>query len=139
MSDQIPPRHSLIKSLWNRLLGDRGERLAADFLRKRGMKVLFRGYRTSQGEVDLICRDGGTIVFVEVKARQRGCPAEAVNRAKQRKLTLAAVHFLKRHHLLETSSRFDVVAITWPDGQAPRQIEYFANAFEAVGVGQLFY
>ena len=102
------------------------------------MKVLVRGYRTSQGEVDLICRDGNQVVFVEVKSRKQGHPAEAVNLSKQRKLTLTAVHFLKRYQLLESPARFDVVAITWPEGDSPRLIEHFINAFDPVGRWQLF-
>ena len=112
--------------------------MASRFLRKQGMKVLVKGYRTTQGEVDLICRDGAQVVFVEVKTRKQGCPAEAVNFAKQRRLTLAALHFLKKHRLLEAACRFDVVAITWPEGDIPSRIEHFPAAFEAVGRWQLF-
>ena len=132
------PDRSVFRRLWSRWLGRRGEQEAARFLRRQGMKVLIRGYRTTQGEVDLICRDGDRVVFVEVKTRQHGHPAEAVNLAKERRLTLAALHFLRRYHLLETPCRFDVVAITWPQGKIPSQIEHFPGAFEAVGVGQFF-
>ncbi len=128
----------IVRAIRNRWLGDQGEREAARFLRARGLKVLLRGYRTDHGEVDLIARDGGTLVFVEVKARRRGEPAEAVTPEKQRRLTLAALHFLKRHGLLEQPCRFDVVAIVWPEGSQPASIEHFRNAFEAVGKGQLF-
>ena len=78
------------------------------------------------------------MVFVEVKTRKQGHPAEAVNLEKQRRLTLSAVHFLKRHGLLETAGRFDVVAITWPDGNSPPLIEHIPNAFEPVGRWQFF-
>ena len=139
LTDKSLAKPSVIRALWSRWLGDRGERTAARFLRKQGMRVILRGYRTSQGEVDLICRDGNCLVFVEVKSRKRGHPAEAVDQNKQRKLTLAAVHFLKRHGLLETSSRFDVVAITWPEQDLPCFIEHFPNAFDAVGKGQMFH
>ncbi len=126
------------RAFWNRWLGDRGEREAARFLKRLGVRVLMRGYRTGQGEVDLICRDGETLVFVEVKARRTGQPAEAVTPEKQRRLTLAALHFLKTHDLLEQRCRFDVVAIVWPEGRRPASIEHFRDAFEAVGRGQLF-
>ena len=138
MSDAKAAKPSVLRSLWNRWLGDRGERTAAEYLRRRGFRVLVRSYRTAQGEVDLICRDGDVVVFVEVKARKRGHPAEAVDRQKQRRLTLAALHFLKRHGLLEARARFDVVAITWPEGGTPSRIEHLPNAFEAAGDGQLF-
>lgn len=133
-----PLNRWLRRSIWSRWLGDRGERVAAQFLRRRGMKVLVRGYRTTQGEVDLICRDGDRVVFVEVKTRKQGHPAEAVDLVKQRRLTLAALHFLKRFRLLEAACRFDVVAITWPEGSVPRLVEHFPNAFDAVGTGQMF-
>ena len=131
--------HPLVRAFWNRWLGDQGEREAARFLRRKGLRVLLRGYRTAQGEVDLIARDGDTLVFVEVKSRRRGTPAEAVTPEKQRRLTLAGLHFLKKHGLLETPCRFDVVAIVWPEGQRrPDSIEHLTHAFEAVGRGQLY-
>ncbi len=127
-----------LRAFLSRLLGDRGERAAARFLKKRGMRVLRRGWRTTRGELDLIVRDGDTLVFVEVKTRRRGEPAEAVTVEKQRRLTLAALQFLKRHDLLEQRCRFDVVAILWPDDGAEPQIEHYRNAFEAHGRGQMF-
>ena len=129
---------SIVRTFWNRLLGDRGERAAARFLRRRGLRVLLRGYRTRSGEIDLIARDGETLVFVEVKARRQGVPAEAVTAEKQRRITLAALQFLRKHHLLDVRSRFDIVAIVWPDERGQPQIEHIPNAFEAVGRGQMF-
>ena len=129
---------SPIRNLWSRLLGDRGERAAARYLRRRGLRVLARGYRTRYGEIDLIARDGDTLVFVEVKARRRGVPAEAVTAEKQRRITLAALHFLRRYGLLEVRCRFDIVAIVWPDGRGEPEIQHIPNAFEAVGRGQMF-
>ena len=128
----------IVRAFWSRWLGDRGEREAARILRRAGLRVLIRGYRTDQGEVDLIARDGDTLVFVEVKSRSRGEPAEAVTLEKQRRLTLAALHFLKRHNLLEQPCRFDVVAIVWPEGRQPASVEHIRDAFEAVGRGQMF-
>jgi putative endonuclease len=128
----------MMDSLWNRLLGQRGERAAALFLRRQGLRVLVRGYRTRTGEIDLIAREGETLVFVEVKARRQGVPAEAVTPEKQRRITLAALHFLHRYELLEVRSRFDVVSIIWPDDRRPPQVEHIRNAFEAVGRGQMF-
>lgn len=122
----------------SRLLGERGERLAARHLKRQGMRVLLRGYRTEQGEIDLIARDGDVLVFVEVKARRKGVPAEAVTLEKQRRLTNVSMQFLRRYDLLEVRSRFDVIAIVWPDDHTPPQIEHFKNAFEPVGRGQMF-
>ena len=129
---------SIVRAFLNRLLGERGERAAARYLRRQGMRVLYRGYRTRWGEIDLIARDGDTLVFVEVKARRRGVPAEAITPEKERRLTLAALHFLRKHRLLEERSRFDIVAIVWPDDRSAPRIEHIRNAFEAVGRGQMF-
>lgn len=127
-----------LRAWLNRMLGDRGERLASRYLRSQGLRIITRGYWTSQGEIDLIARDGDSLVFVEVKTRRRGQPAEAVTPEKQRRLTRAALRFLKQHDLLEVPGRFDIIAIVWPDDRQPPKIEHFRNAFEAPGKGQLF-
>lgn len=124
--------NTIVRAWLSRLLGDRGEREAARVLRRQGMRILLRGYRTPRGEIDLIARDGDTLVFIEVKTRRQGVPAEAVTPEKQRRLTLAAYHFLKHHQLLEQRCRFDVVAIVWPDLDRPPTIEHIRNAFEAI-------
>jgi putative endonuclease len=130
--------NAIVRAFLGRLLGDRGEREAARYLRRQGLRVLTRGYRTPRGEIDLIARDGDTLVFVEVKTRRQGQPAEAITPAKQERLTLAALHFLKRYNLLEGRSRFDVVAIVWPGQEHVPVIEHIRNAFEASGRGQFF-
>ena len=73
-----------------------------------------------------------------MKARRQGVPAEAVTPEKQRRLTLAATHFLRMHRMLEQRCRFDVVAIVWPDDRREPQIEHIRDAFEAVGRWQMF-
>jgi putative endonuclease len=129
----------MFRAVETRLLGDRGERVASQHLKLQGMRVLMRGYRTRQGEVDLIARDGDVLVFVEVKTRRQGVPAEAVTPEKQRRLVLAALHFAKRHKLLDHPSRFDVVAVVWPEGRVHPQIEHIRGAFQGSGRGQMFY
>jgi putative endonuclease len=129
---------SIVRALMNRLLGERGERLAARYLKRQGMRILLRRYRSEQGEIDLIARDGDTLVFVEVKARRKGSPVETVTLEKQRRLTNVSFQFLRKYQLLEVRSRYDVVAIVWPDDRTPPQIEHFRNAFEPVGRGQMF-
>ena len=130
--------NAIVRAFLNRLLGQRGERAAEKTLRQAGMRILQRGFRTPQGEIDLIARDGDVLVFVEVKTRRGGQPAEAVTPAKQRRLTLAALAFLKQHRLLEQKSRFDVVAIVWPEQSQDPHIEHFRDAFPAIGRGQMF-
>src|SRR5688572_2989355 len=117
-------------------LGQRGEDAAARYLRKLGYVIVARGHKGSIGELDLVAVDGRTVVFVEVKTRtshDAGHPADAVDEAKQRRLTRLALAYLKRHDLLECSARFDVVAVTWPANSGRPTIEHFQNAFEAVG------
>ena len=112
---------------WSRWLGDRGERAAARFLRRQGFTVLLRGYRSSRGEIDLVAIDGDTLVFVEVKTRRQGHPAEAVGPTKQRRLTHAAITFLRRHEMIEQKHRFDVVAVVWPEADREAQVEQTAG------------
>jgi putative endonuclease len=110
-------------------------------LRRLGYTIIARGQRDRMGEVDLIAVDGRTIVFVEVKTRSShdgGHPVDAVDPDKQRRLTRAALAYLKRHDLLEYPARFDVVAVTWPDGASQPLIEHYRHAFEAIGNGPMF-
>lgn len=122
-------------------LSVRGERAAARLLSRTGYKIVGRNVRTRFSELDLVAVDGRTVVFVEVKtlaSAARFHPAEMVDAEKQRRLTRAALAYLKRYGLLEYSARFDVVAVTWPAGQRNPQLEHFRSAFEAVGRGQMF-
>jgi putative endonuclease len=116
-------------------LGGRGEAAAARFLRRRGYHIVARGEQCF-GEIDVVAVDNRTVVFVEVKTRNSdlaGSPESAVDDEKQRRLTRAALGFLKRHDLLGNSARFDVVAVTWPNGQRRPRIEHIIDAFPAVG------
>lgn len=112
--------------------GRRGEEIAAAYLGERGVEVLVRNYRCRLGEIDLIGRDGETVVFVEVKSRShggRGLPQESVSHEKQRKLTRLARWFLKERHLERQRARFDVVAVTGAPGEP--EVTWIVNAFEA--------
>jgi putative endonuclease len=128
---------------WDRRLplGRRGENAAARYLQRLGYVIVARGARDPVGELDLVAVDGRTIVFVEVKTRANhdaGHPAEAVNDEKQRRMTRLALAYLKRHDLLECRSRFDIIAVTWPDGAKRPTIEHYRDAFEAVGVDGMY-
>jgi putative endonuclease len=115
-------------------LGERGELAAAKFLRRLGYHIVARRHRTPLGEIDLVAVDDRTVVFVEVKTRQShdaGQPHEAIDLAKQNRLSRLALAYLKRHDLLECRSRFDVVAITWQRGNAQPAIEHFKHAFDS--------
>jgi putative endonuclease len=134
-------RKQLARWFAPKTLGQRGEAVAARYLHKLGYTIVARGDRSRLGEIDLIAVDDRTVVFVEVKTRRShdaGHPAEAVGLDKQRRLTQAALTYLKAHGLLEHSARFDVVALTWPKSARQPKLEHFQDAFEAVGRGQLF-
>src|SRR5277367_2707520 len=103
-------------------LGDRGENLAARYLRNRGYNIIIRNFRCELGEIDIIARDGKTLVFVEVKTRAYDDPApeDQVNTHKQQQLTKAAKLYLSRYGVPQPPARFDVVAIVWPNGREPQ-------------------
>ncbi|MBW3600451.1 MAG: YraN family protein [Planctomycetes bacterium] len=134
-------RARLTLARWRRprRLGERGERAAERYLRRLGYVIVARSRRDRLGEIDLVAVDGRTIVFVEVKTRrshEAGHPVEAVDEEKQRRLTRLALAYLKHHDLMSCSARFDVIAVTWPDGARRPVIEHFKNAFEAADPGR---
>ena len=123
-----------MSGLLRKLLGNQGEKVAAKFLKKKGMKILARQYAGEHGEIDLIANDHETVVFVEVKTRRTldaGHPAEAVTEEKQRHLTSTAQKFLHEYQLNNVNARFDVIALVWSEESSKPEIEYFPNAFEA--------
>ena len=111
--------------------GKKSERLAAEYLRRKGYRIIETNYRSPMGEIDIIAKEKGTLVFVEVKARRSsrfGSPKGAVTPAKQRKISMAALDYLKRFGQDDTRARFDVVAI---DIKAEKtDIEVVKNAFD---------
>lgn len=110
-----------------RSLGGEYEKAAADWLVKKGYTILERNYRSKTGEIDIIAAQGRTLVFVEVKYRSlegSGFPEEAVDRRKQRRISLTADYYCMMHAVPDnTDCRFDVIAF---DGG---QIRHYENAF----------
>jgi putative endonuclease len=121
--------------------GQCGEDAAARYLKRQGFRILERGHDSPLGEIDIIAVDGRTVVFVEVKTRasnDAGHPTEAIDDLKQRRMTHAALAYLKSKRLLESAARFDVVAVTWPAHSRRPQIEHYRNAFLATGTQQFY-
>jgi putative endonuclease len=113
-------------------LGKTGEDLACAELTRRGYAILARRYRTRRGEIDIVARDGPTIVFVEVKAREShefGEAVEAVTRLKRHRITELALDYTMRHRLTDCPCRFDVVSIHFEAGVPI--VEVLQNAFDA--------
>jgi putative endonuclease len=113
-------------------LGQRGENVAARYLRNSGYTIIVRNFRCNLGEIDIIAKDGKTLVFVEVKTRtvDDPTPEDQVNSVKRHQLTKAAKLYLTRYGIPQPPARFDVVAIVWPEGREP-QIRHTPHAFEA--------
>lgn len=115
-------------------LGKDGEDLACQELTSRGYAILARRYRTRYGEIDIVARDGDTVVFVEVRRKSSGAygtAAESVTRDKQLRVVRMAVDFLARHDLHDNVAvRFDVVAIDdLPSGTV---VTLVSGAFDGV-------
>jgi putative endonuclease len=123
-------------------LGREGEALAALLLTGKGYRIVARNYRTRGGEVDLVCLDGETVVFVEVKTRGPGSlarPDQAVTGTKQGRLVRAAAAFLSERDWWERPCRFDVVAVVVRGGT--RTATHLANAFgvsDALDAGRFY-
>ena len=125
-------------------VGDYGERIAAIFLERQGYIILERSYRLKSGEIDVIAVwERQVVVFVEVKTwgavrENNGGPSDAVNEAKQEKISNTAMVYMKRHRLLESSGRADVIEVVLGGVPGRPSIRHFENAFEAVGKYQMF-
>lgn len=111
------------------LLGIKGENIAVKYLKASGFHIMERNYRTPFGEADIIAKDNGAVVFVEVKSRGSdafGQPFEAVDHRKREKLKKIAVYYLK-HNKIEMPVRFDVISIVSNNGQD--EINHIREAF----------
>ncbi|MBV5317485.1 MAG: YraN family protein [Desulfobulbaceae bacterium] len=115
--------------------GRLGETYAAEYLIRQGYEILEKNYRKQFGEVDIIARDRGTLVFIEVKTRRSrlyGAPQEAVDFRKQRQLSRIAQEYLISRHLQDAVARFDVIGITLDQQNRPMQFDLIRDAFDLV-------
>lgn len=116
-------------------LGEWGEEQAVLYLRRQGLKILVRNYRTPVGEIDIIARSKKDLLFVEVKTRRGtgfGLPQEAVDRRKQQQIIRTAQWYLKQGKIGKLQPRFDVVAILCQSDNSVK-INHLQNAFGLVG------
>jgi putative endonuclease len=110
--------------------GGEAEEAAARFLVRQGLRIVARNYRTRLGEIDLIARDGATLVFVEVRLRTSerfGGALGSIHHAKRRRIEAAARRFLMRF-ASEPACRFDVVTLA--AGDDDREAAWLRGAFE---------
>ncbi|MEE9904052.1 MAG: YraN family protein [Chlorobium sp.] len=117
-------------------LGRQGEQLAAEYLIRKGYRIVERNYRARRNEIDIIAIDRGTLCFIEVKTRgslEKGHPLEAVTPQKQKEIIKAAKSYLLTVENREPDCRFDVIAVlAGPfDDMHPAavSIEHFIDAF----------
>jgi putative endonuclease len=113
-------------------LGRFGENAAVAYLERNGYRILARGFRFLRGEIDIIARDGGTIVFLEVKTRAGagfGPPEESVTASKQRRIRRMAEGFLMKGRIRpDTPCRFDVISLRVGDDGVP-EVRHIKDAF----------
>ena len=110
-------------------LGSEAEQIAAGFLRQQGLVLIAKNFHCRFGEIDLVMRDGRTLVFVEVRLRRDsayGGAGSSITLAKQQKLVRTAQYYIQLHG--DSACRFDAILMTKPDAQ---NVEWIRNAFEA--------
>jgi len=112
-------------------VGILGEKLAKDFLKKRGYHIRETNYRCPEGEIDIVARHKDSLVFIEVRAKkslQFGSPEESITPTKMGRLRTVAAHYQQTHNNLPSSWRIDVVAVEIDQKGKPLRIELIENA-----------
>ena len=120
-----------LRKMKRRDVGILGEKLARDFLEKRGYRIRETNYRCPEGEIDIVAQHEDSLVFVEVRTkrgREFGTPEESITPVKMEHLRAVAAHYLQNHEGLPSSWRIDVVAVELDRGQSISRIELIENA-----------
>jgi putative endonuclease len=112
-------------------IGRLGEKLATNYLKKQGFKILETNYRCPLGEIDIIARQKDCLAFIEVRTKTGsdfGTPEESVTGDKKRKMINTAYYYLKQNECLESDWRIDFIAVELNEKYKPSRIELFQNA-----------
>ena len=112
-----------------------GEKLARDFLKKRGYRILETNYRCPEGEIDIVAKQKDYLVFIEVRTKKSlefGSPEESITPAKRKRMTAAAFHYRQIHNNLPPLWRIDVVAVELDQKGNQSRIELIENAVSEV-------
>jgi putative endonuclease len=112
------------------LLGKEGEALASKTLKRQGYRIIEENFHSARGEVDIIAKQKGVLVFIEVKARSNdnfGTPFDAVDQRKQKRIIHAAKTYLLKKGLTDVKVRFDVVGVH--TSERPPRVEILVDAF----------
>ena len=108
-----------------------GEKLAQDYLIKRGFRILENNYRCPHGEIDIVARDNDFLVFIEVRTKTNlefGSPEESITSVKKERIRATAFHYQQSHDGLSPLWRLDVVAVELNSKGEPLRIELYENA-----------
>ena len=100
--------------IYNKQFGDIGEKIALNYLKECGYKIVKTNYKNKIGEIDIIASDGDFLVFIEVKYRKNnrlGLPRETVKGEKQRKIRMIAMSYINKYRLFDKQCRFDVLEV----------------------------
>jgi putative endonuclease len=114
-------------------LGDLGEQLALDHLKKKGYKLIETNYRCHSGEIDIVARQKDCLVFVEVRTKSTlgyGSPEESITSTKQKHMIKCAYYYLQNHKKLPEHWRIDLVAVELDALNQPKRIEILENPVE---------
>ncbi|PKL72440.1 YraN family protein [Candidatus Kuenenbacteria bacterium HGW-Kuenenbacteria-1] len=115
-----------------RKIGDLGEKIAKQYLKKQGYKIIKQNYTNRAGEIDLIVKEKDQIVFVEVKTRTNqnfGYPEEAIDSRKQNKIFKTAQNYLIKEKIFSENYRFDVISIEMDQSTKKAIIKHIKSAF----------
>ncbi len=129
----FPPSqgHNPEREMKRRDTGALGEKLAKDFLKKRGYHILETNYRCPEGEIDIVAKHKDYLVFVEVRTKRSlafGSPEESITPAKKERMKAAAYHYQQTHNNLSSLWRIDVVAVELDQKGRLSRIELIENA-----------
>jgi putative endonuclease len=122
MNDKPDPRHAL---------GSEAERVAAEYLKRKGYQILEMNFRTRRGEIDIVCNDNGCLVFVEVKSASKPTdinPGESIHYRKQQRLQLAATEYISTHEIPGGGVRFDAIVMIATE-RGEWKIDHAVDAF----------
>ncbi len=111
--------------------GALGEKLAKDFLKKKGYRIIETNYRCPEGEIDIVARQKDSLIFIEVRtktSREFGSPEESITPTKMKRLRTTAAHFQQTHDNLPPLCRIDMVAVELNRERKPTRIELIENA-----------
>lgn len=117
----------------NKEIGNLGEEMASKYLKNQGYNIIERNFRTRVGEIDIVAREEGFLIFVEVKTRRSiryGYPREAVDINKQSKIKTMASIYIAKNKEYNSNIRFDVVEVIFDDNTGKKAINIIKDAFQ---------